>query len=227
MASPGSSPGRSTSIGSSIPVYSNLTNRVPRTGGPLFLARAGSKGGNAANENKAVSNMSHDSIVIAVHPMWCGKIADLVKDLEVRKRLPRLKPPFKVYIYCTRTSEVQFWKSPTGHYLGEKARSIKDRCGGGRVIGEFTCSNIFRYSTEKNDLDTISTKEITRRSCLSYPELYQYERGLSRSASQPKMSGLQAMEIRDLVLYDKPKLLQDYGLSTFPQSWCYAKKVPE
>jgi hypothetical protein len=57
--------------------------------------------------------------------------------------------------------------------------------------------------------------------------LYQYERGLSDRASQDKLPGLLAMEIRDLILYDKPRLLQDYGLSSFPQSWCYARKVPE
>ena len=171
--------------------------------------------------------MPHESIVLALRPQWCGKIASGEKDLEIRKKLPRLAPPFKVYIYCTRTEEIQYYKSATGFYLSNKARSTKDRCGGGRVIGEFTCSNIFRYSTEKNDLDTISTKEITRRSCLSYPELYQYEHGLSRGEGQSKLTGLLAMEIRDLILYDKPRLLQDYGLSTFPQSWYYARKVPE
>ena len=42
------------------------------------------------------------AVLISIRPEWCEKIANKVKSLEIRKTVPKLKPPFKVYIYCTR-----------------------------------------------------------------------------------------------------------------------------
>lgn len=168
----------------------------------------------------------YNSIILSAHPVWCGKMASGEKDLEVRKRLPNLKPPFKVYLYCTRLSELQYWKSASGAYVSEKARSVRDFCGAGRVIGEFTCSRIYRYSTREEISDDISTDELIRRSCLTGRELYEYECSVGYRFSPDERMGLKAMEITDLVLYDRPKLLQDFGVAKPPQSWFYVKKVP-
>ena len=41
------------------------------------------------------------SVLISIRPEWCQKIASGEKTIEVRKKRPKLAPPFKCYIYCT------------------------------------------------------------------------------------------------------------------------------
>ena len=64
--------------------------------------------------------MTKKAVLISIRPKWCELIASGQKIVEVRKTRPKLKPPFKVYIYCCK---------PVG-----------------RVIGEFICDT---YVTDK------------------------------------------------------------------------------
>lgn len=41
-------------------------------------------------------------ILISTQPKWCEKIIAGIKKIEVRKTRPRLKTPFKCYIYCAK-----------------------------------------------------------------------------------------------------------------------------
>ena len=56
------------------------------------------------------------AVLISIRPKWCEKIISGEKTIEVRKTHPKMKPPFKCYIYQT---------------------------GKGGVIGEFVCDEIF------------------------------------------------------------------------------------
>ena len=38
-----------------------------------------------------------DAVLISIKPEWCEKIAGGEKTIEVRKTVPKLKPPFKCY----------------------------------------------------------------------------------------------------------------------------------
>ena len=66
------------------------------------------------------------AVLMSIQPKWCALIADGWKTVEIRKNRPKLKTPFKVYIYCTKN---------------------KEKCGvaQGKVIGEFICSIIEGY----------------------------------------------------------------------------------
>lgn len=44
-------------------------------------------------------------VLISIKPSWCLCIAIGAKTVELRKNRPRLKTPFKVYIYCTKSSK--------------------------------------------------------------------------------------------------------------------------
>lgn len=44
-------------------------------------------------------------VLISIKPSWCLYIAIGAKTVELRKNRPRLKTPFKVYIYCTKSSK--------------------------------------------------------------------------------------------------------------------------
>ena len=44
----------------------------------------------------------HKAVLLSLRPEWCVKILNGEKTVEIRKNRPKLKPPFKCYIYCTK-----------------------------------------------------------------------------------------------------------------------------
>lgn len=42
------------------------------------------------------------AVLLSIRPKWCEKIVNGEKTIEVRKARPKMKTPFKCYIYCTR-----------------------------------------------------------------------------------------------------------------------------
>lgn len=189
------------------------------------------------------------AVLISIRPEWCEKIANCKKTIEVRKTIPKLKPPFKCYIYCT-----------LGEYKGRRSSTRKlelffgngTELSNGKVIGEFVCDNIFEIEPNyeiHNELagspvemwyewdnapDGYDTAEdIENASCLSLGEI---ERYLGED-------GGYCWHISDLVIYDKPKELGDFKqchkccymgvcndkcwnpLQRPPQSWCYVEEV--
>lgn len=169
------------------------------------------------------------SVLISIHPEWCELIASGKKTVEVRKTMPKIPWPFKVYIYCTKDKKGWF-------HFGKKDR--RD----GMVIGEFVCDSIrcfdVPYPAYRNEMD----KSILERSCLSYYQLHRYA----------YHDALYAWHISDLKIYDKPKQLSEFrkpcvndlycescgmysentgtcGNAALkiirpPQSWCYVKE---
>lgn len=103
------------------------------------------------------------AVMISIRPEWCVKIANGQKTIEVRKDFPKLKTPFKCFIYCT--------KSPPYLVLGDVfrgnweteyttthgySRAEADRIWGtmnGKVIGEFICDKISTYPYVEDDSD--------------------------------------------------------------------------
>lgn len=57
------------------------------------------------------------AVLISIRPEWCQKIASGEKTIEVRKNRPKLAPPFKCYIYCTRDKHLAFMQNQTGTNL--------------------------------------------------------------------------------------------------------------
>ena len=45
------------------------------------------------------------AVLISIRPEWCEKIMTGQKTIEVRKTRPKMDPPFKCYIYCTKPEE--------------------------------------------------------------------------------------------------------------------------
>lgn len=74
---------------------------------------------------------------MSIKPEYCEKIFSGEKTIEVRKRAPKLKPPFKVYVYCTN----------------DPYRTLMDgsRPLNGFVIGEFECREISPICFEASD----------------------------------------------------------------------------
>ncbi len=174
------------------------------------------------------------SVLISIQPKWCELIASGKKTIEVRKTRPKLKTPFKCYIYQTKKRELN---GPT--------------YSDGKVIGEFVCDSIrcfdVPYPAYQNHMD----KSIPEQSCLTYDQLHRYA----------YHDALYGWHISDLVIYDEPKKLSEFytkcdercencslwqsvrvnyeefdmecsspvyeykPLSRPPQSWCYVDEV--
>lgn len=140
--------------------------------------------------------------LISLHPQWVKKIMSGEKIYEVRKRAPLCKVPFKVYIYCTKNGEEQFFNGNEGKSAGYKLN--------GTVCGEFTCTRIFKVLPPYKDK--------TNGTCLSARNLYEYDSGYGR---------LQYMEIKNPILYDTPRTLSDFGIKLPPVSWMYCEELQD
>ena len=155
------------------------------------------------------------SVMLSVKPRFCDLTAREKKKIEVRKTRPKTEIPFKCYIYCTRAKRSEKLYSngtvivkdtrklldPSIHYPGSK---IFQRWNG-KVIGEFVCDEIL----DCRDVHIDDT-------CLTVEEWLKYTEGHKGS--------VYGWHISDLIIYDKPKDLSDFGMKRSPQSWCYAEE---
>ena len=132
------------------------------------------------------------SVLIAIRPQWCEKIASGEKTIEVRKTAPQ-EVPFKAYIYCTIGNGVK------GDYL------VPSGIQCGKVIGEFVCDKVYLIKNQGSmfsvaDEEQSVTNEIARQSCLDYYDMVSY---LGNKYGY-------AWHISDLHIYDKPKELSEF-----------------
>ena len=149
------------------------------------------------------------AVLISIRPKWCELIASGKKTIEVRKTRPKLETPFKCYIYCTKPSyeHEDFIVIDAGT---EQARAFY---GGEKVIAEFVCDRIaeIHMTDEGYDFD------VPKMTCLKYEEMEAY---LGRKNGY-------GWHISDLVIYDRPKELNEFRLNRPPQSWCYVEPEAE
>ena len=167
------------------------------------------------------------SVLISIQPKWCELIASGKKTVEVRKTMPKLEPPFKCYIYCTK---VKF--NPHEHLrnnLHYDDSTIKVCEGQGKVIGEFVCEKMLESFLNNND------GWFVEKGCLTPKEIDEY---------QGDKAILYGWHISDLKIYDHPKKLSEFcsydaricidengfpmpthAITRPPQSWCYVKEV--
>lgn len=96
------------------------------------------------------------AVLISIRPKWCEKIISGEKTIEVRKTRPKMNPPFKCYIYCTKPEEklITIMKDGDENYgetyhgkpvfiKTEKAPTTGLWDKRQKVIGEFVCDDIF------------------------------------------------------------------------------------
>lgn len=152
------------------------------------------------------------SVLISIRPQWVDKIVSGEKTVEVRKSKPKLEPPFKCYIYCTKEKTIseKLWVlSWSRRYLfpesiPAKMFGAKEVCGAWlgneKVIGEFVCDkifNIYEFPCSRFWLNEALLKD----TCLSYDEIKKYA-----GASE----GIYGWHISNLKIYDKPKEICDF-----------------
>lgn len=150
------------------------------------------------------------SVLISINPKWCEKIASGKKTVEVRKTRPKLETLFKCYIYQTKTQ----WAFEFLRRIGlDEIADILSRSFG-KVIGEFVCDCIDFWRFDIHDYDTTTLEELAQVSCVKEDDLLKYA----------DLGSLYGWHISDLVIYDRPRELSEFGLKRPPQSWCYVKE---
>lgn len=138
------------------------------------------------------------SVLMSIQPKWCELIASGKKTVEIRKTRPKLEPPFKVYIYCTKDKNHSFCTDDGNQYT---------HIGNGKVIGEFVCNGLTYieagYDTN-GDKHLYNTAFIEHRMCISDNELHKY---LYKDKNR---CGGWAWHISDLIIYEKPRKWCDF-----------------
>ena len=163
-----------------------------------------------------------NNVMLSIHPEFIQAIKDGYKTIEIRKRVPRLNPPYRCYIYCTKPKErVIEWVHDGDDIYGDiyhgKAfpvtSPISDYYGkwiggkAGLVVGEFVCDGIIIYG-----LDSKSVAEMAQKGCVTPKSIHEY------AGTNKHLFG---MLIGEKTFYQEPLPLQAFGLSRPPQSWCY------
>lgn len=147
------------------------------------------------------------AVMLSIRPQWCEKIANGEKTIEVRKTRPNLPTPFKAYIYCTLP------KYPHEDFIATDYPRPQFY-GGGKVIGEFTCDQIFPINVFDNGSIQNWLFEHMERSCLTYEELADYI-GNGKTGY--------GWHIADLLIYDQPRELSEFQRATDPCDSCHAE----
>ena len=135
------------------------------------------------------------AILMSIKPKWCELIFSGEKTIEVRKTAPKLKPPFKVYVYETQGATVTPWVDEDGHFIFK---------GRGQVVGEFVCDEKydiqFAGASYMINNDISLTNGIARQSCLWYDDMFSYL----------GVKGGAALHITKPKRYDKPKNIKKF-----------------
>ncbi len=175
-----------------------------------------------------------EAVLISIRPKWCEKIVNGKKTIEVRKTRPKLDTPFKCYIYCTKDAKKQLWTEPKYSYADDHSHNAFDKCGNGKVIGEFVCDWIYQYSSADHLYGVdISHEDMARQSCLTRKQIEAYE---LKNAPEEGYGyfGVFGWHISGLKVYDKPRELREFTglrqtkfgaepvpITRPPQSWYY------
>lgn len=161
------------------------------------------------------------AVMLSLRPQWCEKIFSGEKTIEVRKSAPKLEPPFKVYVYETKTGFI------------EAVRGTCPICAfsRGKVIGSFVCDRV-RLCIPFGLKGHLLSQEVYREMCLTKEQLDKYG-GLKT---------LYGWHITEPKLFDKPKELgafrkicsngecfdciyEECKITRPPQSWQYVEEL--
>ena len=138
------------------------------------------------------------AVLMSIQPKWCELIASGKKTVEVRKSRPKLKTPFKVYIYCTKGKDLL---TMTNGIVNKPNEIVIDLTNEGKiqelngtVIGEFVCDTFITDKTFGHDA------LFNAAACLSDADAASY-------CLNKEMYG---WHITDLVIYDEPMVLSEF-----------------
>ena len=135
------------------------------------------------------------AVLMAIHRKWCEKIFSGEKTVEVRKIAPKLKTPYKAYMYQTK-------EKGGVKIINDCLNSVY---GGGKVVGEFVCDE-----NECFAVGSLRCDEIEELACLSYQEMIEYFYKPEELDGKTVKAGT-ALHITAPKRYDTPKELSEFS----------------
>ena len=190
------------------------------------------------------------SVLMSIAPKWCELIANGEKTIDVRKTKPKIETPFKCYIYCTKEkyknkylhtsnkkNRLLFWHNKGDCEIvcqPENTSYIAHSCFG-KVIGEFVCDEISKFTAEftdgktyediryhyfdefedeqemivvSNEWENPNNSWICKESCLSFNDFKKY------IGENFHDIPFYTWHISDLKIYDDPKELSEFIVPT-------------
>lgn len=166
------------------------------------------------------------SVLISIQPKWCELILLGKKTLEVRKTRPKLKTPFKCYIYQTKPKDrlLEVLKDGDDNYgviyrgkpvfiktFGEVS-GYKGLYGNTqKIIGEFVCTDIIEIVKVGCTMTEDPQYRVVKNGTLLSDDIFNYTY-LSKKEIEKYLDGRKgyAWHISDLKIYDKPKELSEF-----------------
>lgn len=148
------------------------------------------------------------AVLISIQPQWVKKILRGEKTIEIRKKSPKLQPPFKCYIYCTQGREHLAYSDYCGFDMETYER---DFVANRKVVAEFVCDRIFPIRVFNNGAIQYWNFYELEKSCVPYDRIATYI-GTNQSGY--------GLHISELKIYDKPKGLCEFfkcGASTMEE----------
>ena len=136
------------------------------------------------------------AVIKSVSPRICEKVTHGDCTILLSKTAPQCGVPFKCYIYCTQGK-------PTVCLLGV-ADMFAVTKQNGKVIGEFVCDNVEKFS-----VGSLRCDDIVKLACLSYKEIIDYFYKENELDGRTSKLGY-AWHISDLKIYDLPKDLSEF-----------------
>lgn len=187
------------------------------------------------------------AILKSESPKRCEQIANGKCTILLSKTLPKLKLPFKCYIYCTKSNgerllEVMkdgdenyggIYHGKTVFVKGERGSCTDMYFGRGKVIGEFVCDKVTRiksdciYSSAMGGFDVrynvdLSATGLTDKELNSYLGEFVVEK-YDNNYQQGYYSRY-AWHISELKIYDTPKELREFKKCAYPKQKCLGDK---
>lgn len=164
------------------------------------------------------------AILISINPNNChSMITDKKRTILIRKNRPQICAPFKCYIYCTKDSTIDLViRNGYSYLFGKIPKKTKNNMyesyiANGTVIGEFICDYIVDGSA-----DPQHWVYITENSPLPGPEIYKYC-GENEDGDTKYCFG---WNISNLIIYDKPKELEDFLRWNRTEDDCFYQHLP-
>lgn len=134
------------------------------------------------------------AVLMSIQPKWCELIVTGKKTVEVRKTTPKLKPPFKVYIYCTADTV----KRVVFDEYGDRQIELIPQ----RIIGEFVCEKLCWVLAHPSIFagHPMFFQKSIDDACLTQEEVEAYSKG----------KDVFGWVISQLKIYEKPKELREF-----------------
>lgn len=152
-------------------------------------------------------------IMLSIHPQWIDLIKSVIgeqngkplykKSYEVRKKRPKQDPPYRCFIYETKSRNNETYK-----------RYKVDRITSGKVIGEFICDRIEEINVFENGSIQNWNALNLEDTCVPYYQLAYYVGHGNKGY---------AWHISDLQIYDKPRELSEFKKMGFmtEEEWLF------